>query len=126
MEAAFFSCANLLYSFVLFLYFGRCANDTLGSEILHLDFHRDFDFSLLWFTNKTRLLPLRVEIAGFIVIYLFFSLGLIMMSVYYKFLHPRFKEARFSLSAPSKSELADRDPKEGTHETQVQIFELWI
>ena len=83
-------------------------------------------FSLLWFTNTTRLLPLRVEMAGFIVIYLFFSLGLIMMSIYYRFLHPRFKEARFSLSAPSKSELADRDPNEGTDENREQLFELWI
>ena len=83
-------------------------------------------FSLLWFTNSTRLLPLRLEIAGFIVIYLFFSLGLIMMSIYYRFLHPRFKEARFSLSSPSKSELADRDPNEGTDENREQLFELWI
>ena len=84
-------------------------------------------FSLLWFTNTTRLLPLRLEIAGFIVIYLFFSLGLIMMSIYYRFLHPRFKEARFSLSSPSKFELADRDPNEGTEESQAgQTFKLWI
>ncbi|XP_020619110.1 XK-related protein 6-like [Orbicella faveolata] len=83
-------------------------------------------FSLLWFTNETRLLPLRVEMAGFIVIYLFFSFGLIMMSIYYRFLHPRFKEARFSLSAPLKSELADRDPNERADENQEQIFELWI
>ena len=83
-------------------------------------------FSLLWFTNTTRLLPLRLEIAGFIVIYLFFSLGLIMMSIYYRFLHPRFKEARFSFSAPLKSELADRDPNKGTDENQEQKFELWI
>ena len=81
-------------------------------------------FSLLWFTNKTRLLPLKVEMAGFIVIYLFFSLGLIMMSIYYRFLHPRFKEVRLSLSAPSKAKLAD--PNEGTDESQKQIFELWI
>ena len=64
--------------------------------------------------------------AGFIVIYLFFSFGLIMMSIYYRFLHPRFKEARFSLSAPLKSELADRDPNERADENQEQIFELWI
>lgn len=84
-------------------------------------------FSLLWFTNTTRLLPLRLEMAGFIVIYLFFSLGLIMMSIYYRFLHPRFKEARFSFSAPSNSELADTDPREGTAaENQEQLFGLWI
>ena len=64
--------------------------------------------------------------AGFIVIYLFFSAGLIMMTVYYRFLHPRFNEARFSLSAPLKSELVDRDPDEGTDESQGQMFELWI
>jgi len=63
--------------------------------------------------------------AGFIVIYLFFSLGLIMMSIYYTFLHPRFKEARFPFSPPLKSELADRNPK-GTGNTQEHIFELWI
>ena len=83
-------------------------------------------FSLLWFTNKTRHLPLRVEMAGFIVIYLFFSVGLFMMTVYYRFLHPRFNEARFSLSAPLKSELADKDPDKGTDKTQEQMFELWI
>jgi len=60
--------------------------------------------------------------AGFIAIYLFFSLGLIMMSIYYTFLHPRFKEASFSFPPP---ELADTYPK-GTDETQKQIFELWI
>ena len=83
-------------------------------------------FSLLWFTNTTRLLPHRLEIAGFIAIYLFFSLGLIMMSIYYRFLHPRFNEARFSLSAPSKCELADNDRNEGRDENQNQIFQLWI
>ena len=83
-------------------------------------------FSLLWFTNSTRLLPLRLEIAGFIVIYLFFALGLIMMSIYYRFLHPRFNEASFFLSAPSKSELADGDPNEGANENQDQIFQHWI
>ena len=126
MEAAFFPCPNVLCQSVLFLCFGRSANDTLGGEILHIDFHWNFDFFASLVHQRNETLPLRLEIAGFIVIYLFFSLGLIMMSIYYRFLHPRFKEARFSFSAPLKSELADRDPNKGTDENQDQIIKLWI
>ncbi|XP_068730215.1 XK-related protein 8-like isoform X1 [Montipora capricornis] len=70
-------------------------------------------FSILWFTNTTRLLPWQIEVAGFVVIYMFFALGLLMMTVYYRFLHPR-----FSLSAPLKSE------DSGAHAREK--FEFWI
>ena len=83
-------------------------------------------FSLLWFTNSTRHLPWQIELAGFIVIYVFFSLGLLMMTVYYTFLHPRFKQARFTLAEPLKSELADRDPEKDEDNTSGEKIELWI
>ncbi|KAJ7358855.1 hypothetical protein OS493_020692 [Desmophyllum pertusum] len=89
-----------------------------------LAFIENLVFSVLWYTNSTRYLPLRVELAGLIVIYMSFFAGLFMMIIYYKFLHPRFNQARFSLSAPLQSELADQDSDEGT--TQGQRFELWI
>ena len=55
MAAAFCTCFNVLYSSVLFLLLRRCANDKLGSEILHIDFHRNFDFfaSLVHERNET-------------------------------------------------------------------------
>ena len=83
-------------------------------------------FSLLWFTNSTRHLPWQIELAGFVVIYVFFSLGLLMMTVYYRFLHPRFNRARFSFAAPLKSELEDKDPERGAGNISGENFELWI
>lgn len=80
-------------------------------------------FSILWFTNKTRFLPWQLEVAGFVVIYMFFAFGLLMMSMYYKFLHPRFNRPRFRLSAPKKSELADEDLGDNSSHEK---FELWI
>ena len=60
------------------------------------------------------------------MIYVFFSLGLLMMTVYYRFLHPRFNRARFSFAAPLKSELEDNDSERGTGNISGEKFELWI
>lgn len=91
-----------------------------------LTFVENLIFSLLWYTNGTRYLPFQVELAGFVCIYVFFFAGLFVMTVYYKFLHPRFNQPRFSLAVPLESELADKDPKHGPIKNQEQRFELWI
>ena len=91
-----------------------------------LTFIENLIFSVLWYTNSTSHLPRQVDLAGFIVIYMFFFVGLFMMTVYYKFLHPRFNQPRFTLSAPSKSELADKDHEKGGGKTSGEKFELWI
>lgn len=88
-----------------------------------LEFIEIVVFSILWFTNKTRFLPWQLEVAGFVVIYMFFAFGLLMMSMYYKFLHPRFNRPRFRLSVPKKSELADEDFGDNLSREK---FELWI
>lgn len=88
-----------------------------------LTFFENLVFSVLWYTNSTSHLPWEIELAGFILIYTCFSFGLLMMTVYYKFLHPRFNRPRFKLGAPLKSELADKDPENGA---AGQKFELWI
>ncbi|XP_068729417.1 XK-related protein 6-like [Montipora capricornis] len=88
-----------------------------------LGFIEIITFSILWFTNTTRLLPWQIEVAGFVVIYMFFALGLLMMTTYYRFLHPRFKRARFSLLAPLKSELADTEHADNDSSKK---FDFWI
>jgi len=91
-----------------------------------LTFIENLIFSVLWYTNSTSHLPRQVELAGFIVIYMFFFAGLFMMTVYYKFLHPRFNKPRFTLAVPSKSELADQVPEKGGGKFSGEKFELWI
>lgn len=93
-----------------------------------LTFIENLIFSVLWYTNRTRHLPREVELAGFIVIYMSFFAGLFMMTVYYKFLHPRFNQPRFSLSAPLKPELADEEPENNTETANTssgERFQIW-
>lgn len=91
-----------------------------------LTFLENVVFSVLWYTNSTSHLPRKIEMAGFILIYMSFVVGLIMMTVYYKFLHPRFNRPRFSLAPPFKSELADKDFEKKAETTTGEKFELWI
>ena len=66
-------------------------------------------FSTLWFTNSTRYVSLKFELAGMAVIFLCYVMGLLMMVVYYKFLHPKFKrpQTKWYTKAPPKEELCE-------------------
>lgn len=91
-----------------------------------LTFVENVIFSLLWFTNDTRLLPLGVEISVLVVSYVLFVFALCMMIVYYKVLHPKFKRPRLKWKEDSESELNERESDNSESRDPRPKFELWI
>ncbi|XP_031550249.1 cell death abnormality protein 8-like [Actinia tenebrosa] len=84
-------------------------------------------FCSLWFTNAYREISLKLELAGLSVIFISYTLGLLMMVVYYKFLHPKFKRPQtkwYTKKAIPKEELCeeveDEEEKENEEEEKEQ------
>lgn len=81
-------------------------------------------FSSVWFTNAYREISLKLELAGLSVIFISYTLGLLMMVIYYKFLHPKFKrpQTKWYTKAPPKEELCeeveDADEQENEEEEE--------
>jgi len=71
--------------------------------------------STLWFTNSSHYVSLKFELAVMFVIFITFGLGLVMMVVYYKFLHPKFKrpQTKWYTKAIPKEELVENVQNQG-------------
>lgn len=79
-------------------------------------------FSTLWFTNSSHYVSLKFELAVMFVIFISFGLGLLMMIMYYKFLHPKFKrpQTKWYRKTIPKEELVENVQNEEEDEDYVQ------
>lgn len=113
----------------IFCFFCLDGVHTIRKAIIYytMTFTENCIFSLLWYTNDVRLLPLRVELSGLVVMYLLFVLSLGMMTIYYKVLHPKFKQPRLKwIREHSKDDDLEEVSEESQRRESRTTFELWI
>lgn len=102
-----------------------------------MTFAENMILTLLWYFNSTKHLNYKLELAGLIVVFLFYLAGLAIMCVYYKYLHPRFRhpklEKLISWTGLGSEESAAIDKERKTESEDikeepriVQQWELWI
>lgn len=101
-----------------------------------MTFVENLILTLLWYFNSTKHLNFEVELAGLIMIFLFYILGLVIMGVYYRYLHPRFRHPKLDkliswTGVGSEESLAIEEERKRSEEIRdepkvVEQWELWV
>lgn len=97
-----------------------------------MTFVENLTLTLLWYFSSTTHLNKELEIAGLVVVFVFYFIGLVIMCAYYRFLHPKFKHPKLdklmswtSLGSEESAAIDEERKKSEEVKQEPQVVKQW-